>query len=106
MEQTLQIIRLLIIQDARHWQIDFSTAKLEIVERLGSVLWYLDIEDVSPLSVLEKFNRSDNIRIELIATDASGRQYEGVGYLHPNLPNQAAVIRGDGELSGLADILA
>lgn len=78
--------------------LDFQKAELVLVTQYGDRLWYIDVDGISDAGLLEWFSHSDDIKVELLAVVKSGEVWEGTGYLHPNEPNRAAAIRGEGEL--------
>jgi len=80
-------------------KLNFDDAVLVIVTEYGDRLWYVDINGVRNDGLLTDFNRQEDIRISMNAASSKGAlSFSGIGYLHPNEPNQAAAIRGDGEL--------
>ncbi|MCU6710346.1 hypothetical protein M6D81_16725 [Paenibacillus sp. J5C_2022] len=78
--------------------IPFQSAELITVTQYGDKLWYIDISGVSDEELLQWFSQSEDIGVGVIATAEGGSVYRGEGYLHPNEPNKAAAIRGNGKL--------
>ncbi|MDQ6423022.1 hypothetical protein RB620_26695 [Paenibacillus sp. LHD-117] len=79
----------------------FGKAELVVVTDYGDRHWYVDAEGIGDEELLRWFGRSEDIRVDVEATDRNGRMLTGTGYLHPNEYHLAAAIRGDGELAGL-----
>jgi hypothetical protein len=80
-------------------ELTFSSAQLVIVQELGSKQWYIDTTDSGPANLLDHYYVSDNIAVQMIARTNDGRVYSGTAYVHANVPRQACVLRGDGELT-------
>lgn len=78
--------------------IPFKSAELMTITQYGDRLWYIDINGFGDEELLHWFGQSEDIGVGVIATAVSGIVYRGDGYLHPNEPNKAAAIRGNGEL--------
>ncbi|EXX84714.1 hypothetical protein BG53_10445 [Paenibacillus darwinianus] len=95
-----ELAELHIAQEGMNCKLLFTSAQLAVTTDLGSRLWYIDVNGITQTDVLTRFWTSSDIRIELAAVTAGGRRFEGVGYLHPNVPHNAAAIRGEGALSG------
>jgi len=90
----------IIIGYAQHssFKVAFSKAVLVIVTDHGDKLWYIDVDGVRDKDLLSWFSQNEDIRVQLTAKAATGEEYQGIAYLHPNEPSSAAAIRGDGEL--------
>ncbi|GFN31108.1 hypothetical protein [Paenibacillus xylaniclasticus] len=79
-------------------ELSFLSAELFIVTEFGSRQWYIDTTEAGPVDLLDHYYTSDEIKVRLAAAAADGRQFEGIAYVHSNVPKQACVLRGDDEL--------
>lgn len=96
--ETIQLKDIKIVYQQQMKELPFQSAELVLVSDYGSKLWYVDVNGVQDSELLQWFGQSEDIRVELYATAADGRTFNGTAYLHPNEPHQAAALRGDGEL--------
>ncbi|GKU75877.1 hypothetical protein [Paenibacillus sp. L3-i20] len=78
--------------------VQFHKADLVFVTQYGDRLWYIDLEGVNDRHLLAWFGQSEDIAVVVRADSIDGDVWEGMGYFHPNEPNNAAAIRGAGEL--------
>ncbi|MBW7474431.1 hypothetical protein K0T92_06710 [Paenibacillus oenotherae] len=97
---TYQLESLSITYDDQTTRLQYTSAGLVVVTDTGYRLWYIEVDGMTQLELLQAFHERDNIRVALTGKTASGQQFEGIGYLHPNVAHHAAAIRGDGELTG------
>lgn len=97
---TYSLAELSIMHNGIAAKLDYKTAQLVIVTDTGYRLWYIDVDGITQSSLLQMFNESEDIRVELAGLTTGGQSFEAVGYFHPNVMHQAAAIRGDGELAG------
>ena len=98
--ETYDLAELAITQNSQTWSLVFSKAKLMIVSEYGTRLWYIDIEGMIDIGLLNKFAESEEIGVDVRTTTIGGRLMEGKGFFHPNPQHRAAAIRGDGQLDG------
>lgn len=98
--ETFELTAIELAFQGKAVQLSFQDAVLVIVTEYGDRLWYIDINGVHNEGLLEEFGQMEDIRVEVKATSAKTAQtFTGIGYFHPNKPNEAAAIRGDGELA-------
>ncbi|MHA6485335.1 hypothetical protein ACX1C1_25920 [Paenibacillus sp. strain BS8-2] len=81
--------------------ISFEEAKLLIVTQYGERLWYIDVDGVTDLELLDWLTSSEDIRVTFDAVSDTGNNIAGTAYAHPNAAHRALAIRGEGELQHL-----
>ncbi|PWW07436.1 hypothetical protein DFQ01_102330 [Paenibacillus cellulosilyticus] len=100
MMETIDLVQITISgDDIEVAELTFSAAQLVIVQEFGSKQWYVDTTDAGPSELLDHYYVSDNIAVQMTARTNDGRTYSGTAYVHANVPCQACVLRGDGELT-------
>ncbi|MBB6669736.1 hypothetical protein [Cohnella nanjingensis] len=104
--ETYDLAQLSIAQASRSWQVPFDRAKLYVIHEYGTLSWYVDVEGVNEAALLSHFAASEEIGVTIAATTIGGRTLGGSAYFHPNPMNQAAALRGQGELEGYGPGLA
>ncbi|GMK41825.1 hypothetical protein PCCS19_48840 [Paenibacillus sp. CCS19] len=100
MMETIELEHITITgKDIEAAGLTFSSAQLVIVQEFGSKQWYIDTSDSGPADLLDHYYVSDNIAVRMTARARDGRSFSGTAYVHANVPRQACVLRGDGELT-------
>ncbi|CAH1211719.1 hypothetical protein PAECIP111893_03463 [Paenibacillus plantiphilus] len=91
---------LTLTYDDQTSKLQFTSAVLVIVTEASYRLWYIEIDGMTQIELLQAFLEREDIRVDLSGVTAGGLRFEGIGYLHPNVAHHAAAIRGDDELTG------
>lgn len=97
---TYRVEDLTLTYDDKTLQLQFTSAVLVIVTDLSYRLWYIEVDGMTQTELLQAFLEREDIRVDLTGVTVDGHPFQGVGYLHPNVANHAAAIRGDDELTG------
>lgn len=99
--ETYHCSRVNLVKDGHIEPLHFASAVIVVhTEEDEFKSWFVDITAIENHGLIDKLLKSPDIHIYMKAQMKDGKQFEGEGYIHPNLSGQNATIRGIGELIG------
>jgi hypothetical protein len=107
LESHLQSYPLIGIKVVRHDMetvLHFTKAVLIVDASDIYYSWFIDITDIAEVQLLDQLANSMDIQVMLYARTSTQLEIAGEGYFYPNLSQNCAAIKGEGEIIGYEQI--